>query len=297
MPQLIESIKPDNNKTDGNVPTQPPLRPDGEMLEGLVPFYDEHGQVIQTIHFQAGKLHGPLTQYAAGKKQTVVTYAEGIQHGPTLAYDDDEQVRLMAPYQAGQLDGPLALYSKGQPQSVVNYQAGKADGESIAYHANGKPSLVAHYTGGARHGDHLLYFESGQLFKAAHYKDDKLEGQTVEHYPTGVIREIAHYKDGQLHGTVCTYNEKGKLKGKRYYDHGTEVDEPIEEELGSTDPGGTEPDDGESVDKDEQALVAQLHTWLKSLTRIATIGNPALVSIVTWWQQVTTIWAKIRGGN
>ncbi|HEX6288758.1 MAG TPA: toxin-antitoxin system YwqK family antitoxin [Herpetosiphonaceae bacterium] len=195
-------------------------------LDGTTALYDEQGMLAQQIGYRDGLLHGPMTLYAAGVKQTLVTFQHGKKHGPMIAYDKQGRPSMISHYHEDVLDGELRLYKAGSLQAVATYRGGVQHGPTIAYHASGRESLVEEYADGVLDSESVLYSETGQVVKTAQYRQGKLEGAVIEYYPSGAVRTHATYHDDQLDGIVYLYDDQGRLKEKTHYRNGEPVGKP-----------------------------------------------------------------------
>ncbi|HEY0737856.1 MAG TPA: toxin-antitoxin system YwqK family antitoxin [Herpetosiphonaceae bacterium] len=195
-------------------------------LDGMTALYDEQGCLAQQISYGNGQLHGPLTTYAAGLKQTLVTFERGKKHGPMIAYDPQGRPAMISHYQRDLLDGELRLYKQGSLQAVVTYRGGVQHGQSIAYHPGGQESLVAQYANNLLDGESVLYTETGQVAKTSQYREGRLEGAVIEYYPSGTVRTHATYHDDKLEGIAYLYDDQGRLQEKTHYRNGEPVGKP-----------------------------------------------------------------------
>lgn len=195
-------------------------------LDGMTALYDDQGLLAQQICYHDGQLHGPMTVYTAGVKQTLVTFERGKKHGSMIAYDKQGRPTMISHYQQDQLDGELCLYKEGSLQALVTYRGGVQHGRSIAYHASGQESLVAQYTNDLLDGESMLYNETGQVVKTSQYRQGKLEGAVIEYYPSGTVRAHATYHDDKLEGIAYLYDDQGRLKEKTHYRNGEPVGKP-----------------------------------------------------------------------
>ncbi|HEY0603852.1 MAG TPA: toxin-antitoxin system YwqK family antitoxin [Herpetosiphonaceae bacterium] len=195
-------------------------------LDGMTALYDEQGWLAQQIGYVDGLLHGALTTYAAGLKQTLVTFEHGKKHGPMIAYDAQGRPTMISHYQRDLLDGELRLFKEGSPQAVVTYRGGVQHGRSIAYHPSGQESLVAQYANNLLDGESVLYTETGQVAKTSQYREGKLEGTVIEYYPSGTVRTHATYHDDKLEGIAYLYDDQGRLQEKTHYRNGEPVGKP-----------------------------------------------------------------------
>lgn len=198
----------------------------GGKLDGLTALYDEQGLPAQQICYGEGLLNGPLTAYAAGVKQTLVTFERGKKHGPLIAYDPQGRPTMISHYQRDLLDGELRLFKEGSLQAVVTYRGGAQDGRSIAYHPSGQESLVAQYANNLLDGESVLYTETGQVAKTSQYREGRLEGAVIEYYPSGTVRTHATYHDDKLEGIAYLYDDQGRLQEKTHYRNGEPVGKP-----------------------------------------------------------------------
>jgi antitoxin component YwqK of YwqJK toxin-antitoxin module len=195
-------------------------------LDGVTELYGEDGLLAQQVCYRDGLLDGPMTVYAAGVKQTLVTFQQGKKHGPMIAYDQQGRAAMISEYQQDQLDGEVSLYKAGKLQAVVSYRGGVQHGRSLAYHPSGRESLSAPYANGLLHGESVVYNETGQVVKTSQYRDGKLEGAVIEYYPSGTVRTHATYQDDKLEGIVYVYDDQGRLKEKTHYRNGEPVGKP-----------------------------------------------------------------------
>lgn len=198
----------------------------GGKLDGMTALYNEQGLLTQQISYGEGLLHGPLTVYAAGVKQTLVTFERGKKHGPMIAYDPQGRPTMISHYQRDLLDGELRLFKEGSLQAVVTYRGGVQHGRSIAYHPSGQESLVAQYANNLLDGESVLYTETGQVAKTSQYREGKLEGAVIEYYPSGTVRTHATYHDDKLEGIAYLYDDQGRLQEKTHYRNGEPVGKP-----------------------------------------------------------------------
>lgn len=198
----------------------------GGKLDGITALYDEQGLLAQQISYGEGQLHGPLTVYAAGVKQTLVTFERGKKHGPLIAYDPQGRPTMISHYQRDLLDGELRLFKEGSLQAVVTYRGGVQHGRSIAYHPSGQESLVAQYANNLLDGESVLYTETGQVAKTSQYREGRLEGAVIEYYPSGTVRTHATYHDDKLEGIAYLYDDQGRLQEKTHYRNGEPVGKP-----------------------------------------------------------------------
>lgn len=195
-------------------------------LDGLTALYDAQGQLAQQICYGEGLLHGPMTVYAAGVKQTLVTFERGKKHGAMIAYDAQGRPTMISEYRQDQLDGEVSLYKEGMLQAAATYRGGVQHGRSIAYHPSGRESLVAYYVNGLLDGESVLYAETGQVAKTSQYREGKLEGAVIEYYPSGTVRTHATYHDDKLDGIAYLYDAQGRLQEKTHYRNGEPVGKP-----------------------------------------------------------------------
>lgn len=195
-------------------------------LDGATVLYDEQGVLAQQVCYRNGQLDGPMTLYAAGIKQTTITFQHGRKHGPMIAYDEHGRATMISHYHADQLDGELCLYKEGGLQALATYRGGKQDGRAVTYHAGGQESLVAQYRDGLIDDESVLYNEAGQVIKTSQYRAGKLDGAVIEYYPSGAVRTHATYSADKLDGIVYVYDELGRLKEKTHYRDGEPVGKP-----------------------------------------------------------------------
>ncbi|MBV9787237.1 MAG: toxin-antitoxin system YwqK family antitoxin [Chloroflexi bacterium] len=195
-------------------------------LDGMTVLYDEQGRLAQQICYAEGQLHGPMTVYAAGVQQTLVTFERGKKHGQMIAYDAQGRPTMISEYERDLLDGELRLYKDGSLQAVVTYRGGVQHGRSTAYHPSGQESLVASYANNLLDGESMLYTETGQLAKTSQYREGRLEGAVIEYYLSGTVRTHATYHDDKLDGIAYLYDEQGRLQEKTHYRNGEPVGKP-----------------------------------------------------------------------
>ena len=113
------------------------------------------GRLSQVMHWQAGRLDGPLHVYGpAGTLVAVMPYKLGKLHGTVRLYGPNGQLMLEAEHADGWRHGPSAQWdAEGRVVERVDYIEGRPEGSSLAVQAS-EPAdpLRAFYAGLAREG-------------------------------------------------------------------------------------------------------------------------------------------------
>lgn len=127
--------------------------------------FDQRGIVSYIENYEKGKLHGQKTIYYEKDKQTgktfpaqIITYSNGILHGPVKEYFPGGKIKMEARYKNDHFDG---LTKK--------------------YHPNGKLASTELYINKVRHGWAKTFNQSGQESGRKYfYHGKELDGKALK---------------------------------------------------------------------------------------------------------------------
>ncbi len=136
--------------------------------------YKEYDYATETLlmerTYNQNKITGTETSYTtAGKIDAVLTYKDGIHHGPFKYYYPNGQIKQSGTYGDGQIEGMLrGFYMDGTLREEVTHQEGMTQGPFKEYNENGTIKVEGSFTTKGQeedldHGLIKMYDENGTL--------------------------------------------------------------------------------------------------------------------------------------
>ncbi|MCP4804996.1 MAG: hypothetical protein GY913_17025 [Proteobacteria bacterium] len=165
----------DGEKTDETLVKKEWFHQDGERtrleefasgdLHGRVATWDWNGTLQTETHYQAGKVHGAVVEYAGGRDEPwariELAYVDGVPHGPQLVRHDEDTIERRHNYVDGQLDGPQqAWHSGGEMQYDLEFSAGEFHGEQRLWdYGDLEPHTWMHFEHGQPVGEQRYFID------------------------------------------------------------------------------------------------------------------------------------------
>ena len=158
------------------------LKPDGEVWNGEVVFYNESGLLSSREPYKNGLRHGSSREYDyQGNVIKEVNFREGVLHGPI--------------HVAGSYDG--------------EYKEGKKDGHWQLYYTPGEPKEEYTLTNGKLQGKYLEYDYDGQLIAEGEFDQGKpVSFLTTDEYGGCVWKFKEETREGIEHWTIWREGKK-----------------------------------------------------------------------------------------
>ncbi|MCX7861869.1 MAG: hypothetical protein N2449_02610 [Bacteroidales bacterium] len=169
------------------------------MLDSIWIFYNEKGDTSQIINYKNDKKNGYLITYEW--KYDSIKGKNGGIISKELYIDDKKQ-------------GISYYYKNGKIQREVYYKDGKKDGIAKEYDENGNIITIIEYR-----NDFIISREF------INRKDSKglKQGVWKTFYPNNKVAKEVIYKNDTIVGYYKEYEQDGKIKIKKYYEKGKEV--------------------------------------------------------------------------
>ena len=155
----------DKLRAEGHIKVEFP-----EVDTGQCYYYDEAtGGLLEKFFYGAGgKLDGEFILYypQTGKVQTLETFRNGVQEGPSMSYYPDGTLKYSIMFVDGHEDGEVrSYYPDGSPMEKFSYNNGKLDGAYEQYFQDGDIMAKGEFKDGQKTGNWVIYSHSGRAFQ------------------------------------------------------------------------------------------------------------------------------------
>ena len=194
----------------------------GWVFDGKSRVWDEKGNLIAEIFYEAGRLQGNSYYYHPnGALSKVVPYENDCIDGDVLYYSEQKEIIGKIPYKKGKRDG-IAAY-KGDALQPSYSEAYKEDRLLQATYHDFSGKIIGTIENGS--GQQVIY-RNGALYKIQEYCDGLPEGAVKLFNAQGQLEILFHVKDGKKHGEEWVYvptNAGEELKPKLYVEWNEDV--------------------------------------------------------------------------
>lgn len=210
----------------------------------------EKQQLAEHLKYNKGKLHGEQCSfYSDSTKQSIISYDNGILHGPRIFWDSQGEIINESHFVHGKLEGryyernPIGyeivenyknnyldgLHQEYYPTHKVfgkikaiesNYLNGKIEGEVAEFNEAGTKVSSTFYVNGLKDGVATVYTKEGRIYITAEFKDDLQHGIAAEYYPDGKIRKQVLFTNDLKEGDEISYFNNGNVSSIYTYNHG-----------------------------------------------------------------------------
>lgn len=196
-------------------------------LEGMVPVYDNHEQLVAKLNYQENLLEGISEFFKNGILNEIRSYKHNMAEGWGSIIENGEEA-LWLFYKNGKrvaafpkidntsfrreidlssgLTVTIAEYNKERQLHGTRYQFRNGAIEAISNYANGKEQCVVKYF----EGDEMSEFSDSRLVYKGHYKSlseiDYHRDKEGKEYVNGCLVYFGEWKKNQRDGKGCSYS-------------------------------------------------------------------------------------------
>lgn len=217
------------------------------IFDGMTRAFDEKGRLLAEIYYERGLLEKETVYYhPSGEIRQIISYANGVPHGPSKSYDAEGALISEALFTKGYLlegdypdsqirngTGIQSVYNEDNLVKQVQFQSGVPQG-TVKLFAEGKISSEYQIKDGKKHGDELLYYPDGKQKMLIVWRLDEAHGLAKTWYESGALlsekemyrnlrhgRSCAYYPDGQV--MMIEQYERNQLISGKYYPMGSKT--------------------------------------------------------------------------
>jgi antitoxin component YwqK of YwqJK toxin-antitoxin module len=227
------------------------------VFDGVNRIWDDQGQKVAEIYYQAGMLHGDsLYYYPDGQIKKKIPYFQDQICDAVLLYAEDGTILEHIPYEKDKIHGKAYAYDKKNNLLYTEVFSNDALEEGYYYFQN--PHIDQKKTQGIKQGTGIrAEFEDGTLTKLVEYKNGYPEGLVECLNPNGSLRLSYHQKEGKKHG-----------EEREYYPESTQVkillnwqEDVLQGVMKTWFPGGSQESQRELYQNKKNGL---LYAWYKN---------------------------------
>jgi antitoxin component YwqK of YwqJK toxin-antitoxin module len=203
--------------------------------EGTHRFYDEEGNVINTIVYHRGErtAEGIVDTkgdfqgdwklfYDTGELKAEGSYENSKRNGEWIFYHKNGEVEHRGKYVEGLPNGKWTWYfDNGKLRREEFYRRGKEDGASVEYDIEGNVITQGEYIAGYKEGE--WFYHVGDHTEKGTYRDGERTGVWVHEYPDGELNYEGEYVAGLPVGKHRWYHPNGQIKKEGKYSSGVRV--------------------------------------------------------------------------
>ena len=187
-------------------------------------WFNEFGQISETVTYLNGKLNGKYSRYHKnGQLEIDSQYANDKFEGEYKYYNDKGALIQKKYFQNDKLNGMFTSYfnvGEKLPEFKIQYNEGQIDSKKIEYFANGKVYSEMDYKNGKLNGFERKYYYDGDLSSKVNYVDGVLQGSVESFYPNRNPYEIGQSFEGYYEGDWKTYYDNGAIQIEYSYKQG-----------------------------------------------------------------------------
>lgn len=129
-------------------------------------YYNDKSTLAFTVYFHHFKVNGMMYSYSKkGVNQSVVSFKNGIAHGPYILYYDNNKVKEIGNYLNGEPDGvAFSYFENGKIRQLNNYKNGRREGLVESYYLNENIQSSGVYQYDYRIGKHTIFYPDGNVW-------------------------------------------------------------------------------------------------------------------------------------
>lgn len=160
---------------------------------------NQNGETIETAQYKEGRRNGETRTYRGGHLYHVITYADGVRHGPARSYyAESDRIKQESYYNRGEREGELLEYSReGRLTARYLYRNGKPDGEARRYYPDGSVRVVQQWRSGELQGEERVFAPDGSLRQVSVFRDGKIDGAQRVFSADGAVVAEWRYEAGE----------------------------------------------------------------------------------------------------
>jgi len=195
----------------------------------------EFGHIVRYKgQFKNDKPIGKFVYYYPTRKvRAVITHEENSTRSEAYFYHDNESLAAYGIYRNGLKDSVWTNFlPSGHYSSSETFKNDVLHGEKIIYYgpevAVNKQRIILRkdmYANGRLNGEFVEYFPDGVLKAKGKYKDGVLDEVVMRYHPNGRPMFEERWKYRKKHGLWKTFDEGGGEVGRKYFNHGVEIQE------------------------------------------------------------------------
>ncbi len=210
-----------------------------DRSNGTVQYFDEDGNLLQSVGNINGNMWGDYVLYEAGVKSYEAKNLNNNTYGAVRWFYPNGKVECEYNYINDQVEGKGTYFAPdGQIMYVLNFEndapvsymykdksgnfvkpiaLSKDTTHVVTYYQNGNKSADYYYYHGIKSGKCELFYPNGKLYNKYFRIGKENHGLSVEYYQNGKPRTEDNYYYGHLQGDSKTFYENGTLKSIEPY--------------------------------------------------------------------------------
>ena len=194
---------------------------DGNLTSYYKAYYKD-GTLKREGNFLNGNYEGKwISYYQNGEIEEVDYYLFNKAHGIQENFNIKGVLNSAYFYKNGTIIEAYTFDMQGNPIDTVPFNYGTA---TIEYKTViGEISRTGQYKNGKAYGKHSYYKGKNELSSEGNYLNGEKQG-VWKWYSFEKLSSVQNYENGEINGEALNYHFNGKLKSKKHYNYGVDVD-------------------------------------------------------------------------